>query len=182
MNHHELNPRNREELRDALYTSFSAVDSVASAATEEQFSYRPRGIKWSMGENLDHLVLSSMGIASALGRPKDFFTRFGTPDQPSRPYRELATRYFINMRGAKSLPDYSPDPQQPKTREELLNSWQMICDKYDERLQQHWTEEELDQYVLRHPRFGKLTMREMLCFTIYHNYHHLEAMRRTLED
>ncbi len=182
MIHTQLNPRTREELRDALYSSFSAVDSVASAATEDQFHYRPQGIKWSMGENLDHLVRSSMGLASALGRPKDFFAQFGAPDQPSRPYPELANRYFVNMRGAKSLPNFAPDPNSPKTREELLNSWEMICEKFEDRLEQYWTEEELDQYVLQHPRFGKLSMREMLCFTIYHNYHHLEAMRRTLED
>jgi len=35
-----------------------------------------------------------------------------------------------------------------------------------------WNEDELDQYQLPHPILGKLTIREMLYFTIYHNLRH----------
>ena len=35
-----------------------------------------------------------------------------------------------------------------------------------------WDETELDQYMLPHPILGKLTVREMLFFTIYHNLRH----------
>lgn len=33
-------------------------------------------------------------------------------------------------------------------------------------------EDELDQYELTDPILGKLTIRELLCFTIYHNLRH----------
>jgi hypothetical protein len=35
-----------------------------------------------------------------------------------------------------------------------------------------YSEDELDQYILPHPLLGKLTLREMLFFTIYHVKHH----------
>jgi hypothetical protein len=36
-----------------------------------------------------------------------------------------------------------------------------------------WSEAELDRYTLPHPLLGDLTMREMLCFTLYHNQRHI---------
>ena len=51
----------------------------------------------------------------------------------------------------------------------------MIGEKYTERLG-NWSEKDLDKYKLPHPLLGKLTVREMLFFTIYHNEHHLKAM------
>ncbi len=35
-----------------------------------------------------------------------------------------------------------------------------------------YSEEELDKYILPHPLMGKVTLREMLYFTIYHVQHH----------
>jgi DNA-directed RNA polymerase subunit L len=35
-----------------------------------------------------------------------------------------------------------------------------------------WQEVEFDRYQLPHPILGKLTMREMLFFTIYHTLRH----------
>ncbi len=44
-----------------------------------------------------------------------------------------------------------------------------------------WREEDLDRYVLPHPLLGKLTLREMLCFTLYHNYHHVRNVATRLQ-
>jgi uncharacterized damage-inducible protein DinB len=38
----------------------------------------------------------------------------------------------------------------------------------------------LDRLRLPHPALGKLTVREMLFFTIYHNIHHVENVVRRL--
>ncbi len=39
-----------------------------------------------------------------------------------------------------------------------------------------WSEAALDRYRLPHPLLGKLTVREMLFFTLYHNAHHLDQV------
>ena len=36
---------------------------------------------------------------------------------------------------------------------------------------------DLDVYILPHPLLGKVTLREMLYFTIHHNEHHLELLQ-----
>ena len=40
--------------------------------------------------------------------------------------------------------------------------------------------DDLDKYVLPHPLLGKVTLREMLYFTIHHNEHHLELLKAGL--
>jgi hypothetical protein len=44
-----------------------------------------------------------------------------------------------------------------------------------------FSEAQLDEYVLPHPILGKLTIREMLYFTIYHATHHHLATLKNLE-
>ena len=46
-----------------------------------------------------------------------------------------------------------------------------------------WSEKKLDRYQAPHPALGKLTIREMLYFTIFHNVHHarLVAERLTVD-
>ena len=41
-----------------------------------------------------------------------------------------------------------------------------------------WPDRSLDRYQLPHPLLGKLTLREMLIFTAYHQMHHLEGVKR----
>jgi hypothetical protein len=43
-----------------------------------------------------------------------------------------------------------------------------------------WREADLDRYLLPHPLLGKLTLREMLHFTLYHNYHHVQSVATRL--
>ena len=41
-----------------------------------------------------------------------------------------------------------------------------------------WPDAKLDQYQLPHPLLGHLTMREMLEFTLYHQLHHMNVVKR----
>ena len=45
-----------------------------------------------------------------------------------------------------------------------------------------WSERQLDRCQLPHPLLGPLTVREMLFFTLYHNRHHLDGVRRRRGD
>jgi hypothetical protein len=58
-----------------------------------------------------------------------------------------------------------------------------LIEKYTEQKQrliskiEKQSEIHLDKYILPHPLLGKLTLREMLYFTIHHNEHHLELLK-----
>ena len=45
----------------------------------------------------------------------------------------------------------------------------------------HYSEQDLDKYILPHPLLGKLTMREMMYFTIYHVQHHQRLIAKNLQ-
>jgi hypothetical protein len=62
---------------------------------------------------------------------------------------------------------------------ELLARWQRVNHRLRLALQQ-WTERDLDRIQLPHPLLGRITAREMIFFTIYHNLHHVAAAKRRL--
>jgi hypothetical protein len=45
-----------------------------------------------------------------------------------------------------------------------------------------FSEKDLDTLILPHPLLGKVTLREMLYFTIYHVQHHVEQVKTNLAD
>ncbi|MCB0635830.1 MAG: DinB family protein [Lewinella sp.] len=173
-------PETLPEIQAGMDASMAAAEQLAAEATEPLFHSRPNG-KWSIGENLEHLILSNMGVASALARPKAFFEQFGAPQGPSRTYQAMHDQYFVLVQGRTAPPPFAPDREAPTSQADLLHSWRTIRAKYAERLPAHWTEETLDQYCLPHPAIGQLTVREMLFFHIFHNHHHLAAMERIVK-
>ncbi len=43
---------------------------------------------------------------------------------------------------------------------------------------ERWSDAQLDRRCLPHPLLGKLSVREMLFFTLYHNLHHVQVAER----
>jgi hypothetical protein len=65
--------------------------------------------------------------------------------------------------------------QQPALVQSISNEIKWLSEKLNK-----FTEEELDKYILPHPLLGKLTIREMMFFTIYHVLHHQMMTERDL--
>ena len=51
-------------------------------------------------------------------------------------------------------------------------------DKLAHAIKLKWKDPQLDQYIAPHPLLGKITLRELGYFTIYHTYHHLETIQK----
>ena len=47
-------------------------------------------------------------------------------------------------------------------------------------LQTKWDDKQLDKYLAPHPLLGKITLRELSYFTIYHTEHHLLIIKERL--
>jgi hypothetical protein len=45
-----------------------------------------------------------------------------------------------------------------------------------------WKDDQLDHYIAPHPLLGKLTLRELCYFTIYHAGHHLNIIKARLTE
>jgi uncharacterized damage-inducible protein DinB len=78
--------------------------------------------------------------------------------------------------GAKASGRYLPKQETPaenteEKKNEYLAQWSTVSADLVSVVEK-WNEDELNQYQLPHPLIGKLTVREMLYFTIYHNLRH----------
>jgi hypothetical protein len=58
-----------------------------------------------------------------------------------------------------------------------MESWREVANSLCEATVP-WGEGSLDRCRLPHPLLGKLTVREMLFFTLYHNLHHVQNVAR----
>ena len=164
------------ELITALKHSNGRVLNWFTEISAKDFFTR-HGEVWSASDNVDHLIKSHNPIAKALKLPK--FTlqaMFGKPEMPSRSYEEICTIYRDEIaKGAQASGRYLPNQESPENAEvkkqELLSKFSKASAELVS-VAEKWTESELDSYLLPHPLIGKLTIREMLYFTIYHNLRH----------
>jgi len=136
------------------------------------------GEVWSPSDNLDHLIKSHKPIAKALKLPK--FTlqaMFSKPKKPSMTYEELCQVYRNELaKGAQASGRYLPNQVNPgenaeEKKKELLDQF-LTASTELVSIAEKWEDADLDGYILPHPLIGKLTIREMLFFTIYHNLRH----------
>jgi hypothetical protein len=109
----------------------------------------------------------------AMQLPKFVFGMlFGKANRPSKTYDELVAKYRKKLdEGGKAHGRYLPTKvsfsNQQKTEIALQKSVNSLCKNLGD-----YSEVQLDHFILPHPLLGKITIREMMYFTIYHSQHH----------
>ena len=171
----------RQKIINLLKENHSLFINYVNGLANEEFLFTSQQ-KWSAGQQLDHIYLAVKPVALALRLPK-FFIRFifGKANRPSRAYEDLVKKYLNKLEnGGKATGRFIPKTiafSQKETINRALNkNTNALCLKIETL-----TEEELDTLILPHPLLGKLTLREMLYFTIYHVRHHHELTKRNLK-
>jgi hypothetical protein len=142
---------------------------------------RPQGEKWSPADHVRHLRKSIAPLVPALGLPRAFtLAMFGWNRRGSRSYA-LMRDVYLNALGAgvpvnRFAPSPRPAPDDAEAwRREVMTAWHASSVSLCEQIA-HWNEPSLDRCRLPHPLLGKLSVREMLYFTLYHNSHHLNLI------
>lgn len=167
----------KASIKQALASAFEETATTVQAMNEADF-LASKAPKWSAADIFDHLIRSGKPVASGLKMPKIVFRNFGKPNRPSRSFDELVKRYHERLaEGGQASGAYVPAPGTSYDRADMLKRWVEMRDKLTTRLEKHWKDEKLDQYLAPHPLLGKLTIREVLFFTIYHTRHHLEQIK-----
>lgn len=144
----------------------------------------PIGEAWSPADNVRHLLKSNRPVARALGMPRIVLVfRFGTGFRRSRSYAEMRDSYLAalarGLTAGRFAPRLEPQPAEPEAARRALMEQREATAAVLETALARWSEWSLDPLRLPHPALGKLTAREMLFFTLYHNLHHvLNAARR----
>jgi hypothetical protein len=166
----------RDEIIHALKDSARHAQGWFHALPVEHFFMR-QSEAWSASDNVDHLIKAIKPIIKALKLPKMALqTLFGKPVNQSRTYEEICTIYSDEIaKGAKAGASFLPlqeDPDNPEEKKaELLQRLSFELEKLISAVEK-WQEAELDEVQLPHPIIGKITLREMLFFTIHHNLRH----------
>lgn len=141
--------------------------------------------KWSVAQNVSHLITSANMTRLAYRLPK-FMVRIysGKPNRPSRSYDELVARYKLKLQqGGKASGRFVAKTVDANAgKEKILDSFSKSMEILISTINNKWKDNLLDQYLAPHPLLGKLTLRELCFFTIYHTKHHLAIIKERLND
>jgi hypothetical protein len=167
---------NKPQIISALSGKVDAFNNYIASLNKDQFEATPNG-KWSAGQNLDHLILAIKPLQLAYSLPKFALTiLFGKTNRPSRTYDELVTKYKTKLAaGGKASKPFVPPTINFEKKDELIRKYEEHKQKLISKIEKQ-SETDLDKYILPHPLLGKVTLREMLYFTIHHNEHHLNLL------
>ena len=138
-----------------------------------RFEYAPAD-KWSAGQHLEHLIRSSKPLIKALGAPKPFLRiSFGKSNgRPVRTYAALKEKYNAGLAsGFQAVGQFIPPAIAKERQPDMLDDYAKTNQKLIQLLAK-WSEGQMDKYIIPHPALGKLYVREMLYFTIFHTEHH----------
>lgn len=137
------------------------------------------GEKWSPADHVRHLANSTFPLAQALGLPKFLIGwRFGRGSGESRDFPAVRDAYQRKLRETGATAGrFAPTPRSlPEDltawQREVLASWRTSIAALTARIPR-WSEGALDRYRVPHPILGKITVREILFFTLYHYQHHI---------
>lgn len=170
--------KTKYEINTSLNKVYNDYCNYIIELTEEDFIKEPEN-KWSAGQHTIHLIKSILPVRLAFQLP-GFILRilFGKPNREARSNSDLIKKYIFKLKeGGKASGRFNIKEKilfkdQDKILRKLLHEKRKLAELIDKK-----SESDLDNFLLPHPLLGKLTLREMLFFTIYHAEHHLKILQ-----
>jgi DinB family protein len=177
--------------RDALIAALEKQerDSVAYwDAFDLDAFFTPIGESWSPADTVRHLIKSVRPLGKALKVPKILlWAKFGKTRRPAESYDALVSRYRGLLADGGKAGAFAPSSREEADRiawrASIMREFTAV--NRDLRIAiaiAKWSDAKLDRYQLPHPLLGKLTVREMLYFTLYHLRHHIEVVERNRQE
>ncbi len=155
------------------------------ASIDQESFFRQPAEKWSVAQNVKHLITSARITRLAFTLPK-FIVRIyaGKPNRTSRSYDELINKYKLKLQqGGKASGRFIPEKISSNgKKEKWLLDYDRVMKSLCNAIAKKWKDDQLDQYIAPHPLLGKITHRELCYFTIYHSMHHLAIIKERLND
>ena len=165
------------EIADELGINGAMFADFITNLSDADFEFSPDG-KWSAGQNVEHLIKSMSPVNMALRLPK-FLPRmlYGRANRASKTFDELVDRYTERLAaGGTATSPFVPSVVLASQKDAKLAAFSNQVARLA-RVTNTWTEAQLDEYILPHPLLGKVTIREMLFFSVYHIEHHLNILK-----
>ena len=172
----------KEELQRRLIENHKKLTGYVTSLSDEDFSFSPNSEKWSAGQQLDHIHSSVYPLKFILGFPK-WFLKFvlKRANRPSKTYEALISKYHLKLKGGgkasgRFLAGKVETGQKISLGDKINTAVLKLCNSLNK-----FSEADLDKFVIPHPLLGKLTIREMMYFTIYHAEHHQNIIINLLQ-
>lgn len=170
--------KSKEQIITELGESFDSLCVVGKSLSVEDFNIS-KANKWTPAENIAHLVRATKMTSLAFSLPKFLHVvLYGKPNRTSHGYSKIVDNYHKKLEdGAQATGVYVPKKADYQ-KEILTGKLNAEGDKLIKAMNEKWSDEQLDHYQISHPILGLLTIRELAYFTIYHNGHHLETIKK----
>ena len=171
---------NKEKLNIELDKAFQTLIDWVNEQPIENLNEELVPNKWPISHHIYHLVKSTRAVNKGLKMPKMMLKlSFGTNIRKERSYDELVEKYqkVLSENQLKAPENFSAKEGRIFDKKELIEKFSITKTNMKKALEK-WNETDLTKYVLPHPAIGKCTVREMVCFTIYHTYHHLNILKK----
>jgi hypothetical protein len=171
----------KEEIAEKLITDHRSFTDYIESLSEKEFMFS-RNDKWTAGQQLEHLIRSVRPLALGFILPNFAIgLLFGKSNRAGRTYEQLVDKYKEKLAaGGRASGQFIPPPISVAQKDELITKLNRLATKLASQVK-GFSEKDLDTYILPHPLLGKLTIREMMYFTICHVKHHEENIKTELE-
>lgn len=156
------------------------IMNTTSTLSEEDFIAKPSPTSWSVAEQVFHLMISTNESIKPYVLP-GFVLKvlFGKKLSAELSYSELEANYDEKIEhGAKASGKFAQiEKVRLFDRNATLNMFMVVYDRYI-RAFEKCSEDKLDQCQIPHPILGKISLRELGYFTIFHTKHHLQSIQK----
>lgn len=168
----------KEQIQNALTSKYNNLLQWLDQQDEAELNVQKVKNKWTAAGHLDHLLRSTRPLNLALRLPLFAINIIvgKKNERPERTFEELVAKYKSKLAAGGT----ASGPYVPKkvdfSKEELKNKLGREVQRLNAGIDR-WEEEKMGVYLLPHPLLGKLTIREMMFFTIHHTQHHLDILK-----
>lgn len=156
--------------------------NTIKSLSDADFQRKP-GKKWTAGQQLEHIVKSVRPVEKAFALPIAVLKiKFGTTNRQNKTYGQLVEEYLQVLKENQEyvLPEqFAPEEIPCSLRDKKLAELEILIKRLNNNIAKT-SKGYLNTQILPHPVMGKITLREILYFTIYHVQHHHKQIPENL--
>ncbi|HCR48209.1 MAG TPA: hypothetical protein DIW24_01160 [Bacteroidetes bacterium] len=175
-----MHPSKSNLIRE-IQTTFTQFQIYIESLPEEILFRKLHPDKWSIAENVEHLNICLNQTNLGLRLPKMLLKLMsGTSQRDSLTYEMLVVAYRNVLKSGGRAPERY-QPQETGDRGTLLRAFAVEVELHLKILRSKWKDEQMDLFLMPHPLLRKITVRELIYFTMYHIRHHRQAIEVMVE-
>jgi uncharacterized damage-inducible protein DinB len=170
---------NIAEIENKINLAFEQTIKWIDRHSENEINKKIYSDKWTAAGHIFHLIKSTKAVSQAMKKPKVLLRwSFGTNNRIEKSFDQLKDKYnSVLKKSTTNAPvAYSAKEGRQFNKSELIARMRHEQDQLINTTTK-WNEKQLSKYIVPHPALGKLTIREVLYFTVFHTEHHQNILK-----